>query len=359
MVVKKILGIDVGFEKCAYALISVTHEHDDIAYQLLAVEAIDVSEVKKSKKLNNTDKCLIIVDEFEKRRALMTKADEICVELQIDHLNLKNSHSRANGLMHDIQVALMTLFHTFGYKANQVHLVKGHSKLALRVVETTAVNPPRNMKYEQRKEFVRLAMKAFCDQHKEFDTEGKLDAAFFKRKHNPTVFDQCDAMAHAISYYQRTVYNTDDTKAATKKRVKRKADDTTKTSRKKTKVAVDKTKAADDTSEDTAVKTTTRRRVTAKSKSKKKADTRSTVKGTRKVKSAKKVDTPDTSDASEPIAIGADDSVSDTEARAKAVANLIKDNEKAKEKKTVVKPDSDDSSDSEPPVPAKKTKGTK
>ena len=352
MVVKKILGIDVGFEKCAYALISVTHEHDDISYQLLAVEAIDVSEVKKSKKLNNTDKCLIIVNEFEKRRALMTKADDICVELQIDHLNLKNSHSRANGLMHDIQVALMTLFHTFGYKANQVHLVKGHSKLALRVVETTAVNPPRNMKYEQRKEFVRLAMRAFCDQHKEFDPEGKLDAAFFKRKHNPTVFDQCDAMAHAISYYQRTVYNADDTKAATKKRVKRKADDTTKTSRKKTKVATDKTKAADDTSDDTAVKTTTRRRVTAKSKSKSKAAIKA--KGTRKTKSVKKVDTPDTSDSSEPIAIGADDSVSDTEARARAVANLI--NEKAKEKKPVV---NDDSSDSEPPVPAKKTKGTK
>lgn len=200
----RVLGIDVGFKKCGFAIVDYTIDDDrKVVYELVHVEAICPPNLEKKRKLTDTAKCVLIQQELVKRKELIAKCDDICIELQIDHLPSKTG-GKANGLMHNLQTAMYAHFISCGFTMDNIHLCSGVLKLALQVVDGVKSTLPPNMKYVQRKEAVRRRMREFTKNHVEFNRNNIIDTnKFFKQTLNNSVYDQCDAMAHAITFVQR------------------------------------------------------------------------------------------------------------------------------------------------------------
>ena len=200
----RVLGIDVGFKKCGFAIVEYTISDDhQITYELVHVEAICPPNLEKKRKLTDTAKCVLIQQELVKRKELIATCNDICIELQIDHLPSKTG-GKANGLMHNLQTAMYAHFISCGFTMDNIHLCSGVLKLALQVVDGVKSTLPPNMKYVQRKEAVRRRMREFTKNHVEFNRNNIIDTnKFFKQTLNNSVYDQCDAMAHAITFVQR------------------------------------------------------------------------------------------------------------------------------------------------------------
>lgn len=191
-----VAGVDIGQARCGLAVIDCAADGSEL--RVLHVECIHIE-----KGSTNAKTCANFGDAVLERRELFAACDVICVENQMDHLHLGAGRRNAHGgLMHDLQVHLAAVLRACLGK--DVVLCSGSGKLRLWIdaddVEHGLVEAPKKANYAERKRWMVEALRRL-QQH---ETQ-LVRPEFFDQHEQVGLFDQCDALAHAVRHVQRTM----------------------------------------------------------------------------------------------------------------------------------------------------------